>query len=169
MMQEAGRADDQLETLTKMIAAAKAAPDKLLWLKGEPLSEPADVFVPEKLHSYGIYYVRKENEDDDERFAKIAHLAAKHYPEHPYAYNDIALYHSVKKNQPETRKYLELALQKNPKDTLVLMNLAETCLKMKDNAKARECYRFVIRLNSNPEHTAGATKALRKLDPQTKS
>jgi len=51
------------------------APDAAKWLKGEPLSEPADKFVSDKLHDYGLYYEKKENSEDDKRWFQIATLA----------------------------------------------------------------------------------------------
>ena len=50
MYQESGDFDNELMTLKKMVAYAREHPTQLKWLKGEPLSEPADKFVPEKLH-----------------------------------------------------------------------------------------------------------------------
>ena len=35
---------------------AREHPAQLRWLKGEPLKEPANNFVAEKLHEYGLYY-----------------------------------------------------------------------------------------------------------------
>jgi len=43
------RFDNELSTLKKMVAYTREHPAQLKWLKGEPLSEPADKFVPEKL------------------------------------------------------------------------------------------------------------------------
>ena len=51
--QECGDFDNELSTLKKMVAYAREHPAQLKWLKGEPLGEPADKFVPEKLHEYG--------------------------------------------------------------------------------------------------------------------
>ena len=59
--QESGDFDNELSTLKKMVAYAREHPAQLKWLKGEPLGEPADKFVPDKLHEYGLYYEEKEN------------------------------------------------------------------------------------------------------------
>ena len=167
MMQETGRFEEQIDVLKDMVSTATKTPSELSWLNGGPIKDSAGVFIPDKLHGYATYYCRKETPKDDERFLEIAQLSAEHYPHHPYAFNDIALYYSIQKNLPETRRYLELALQADPNDTLVLMNLADTCLKMKDKAKARESYQKIIKLDSNPEHTREAKKALAQLDSKT--
>ena len=50
--QESGDFDNELSTLKKMVAYAREHPAQLKWwLKGEPLGDPADKFVPDKLHS----------------------------------------------------------------------------------------------------------------------
>src|SRR5207248_1008354 len=67
MYQESGDFENELSTLKKMVAYTCEHPTQLKWLKGEPLSEPADKFVPEKLHEYGLYYEKKENPEDDKR------------------------------------------------------------------------------------------------------
>ena len=58
MYQESGDFDNELAVLKKMVAYAREHPTQLKWLKGEPLSEPADKFVPEKLHE--IRFVLRE-------------------------------------------------------------------------------------------------------------
>jgi tetratricopeptide (TPR) repeat protein len=167
MMQETGHFDQQTDLLKRMIVTANKTPHELLWCNGEPIKDSAGRFVPEKLHAYASYYCRKATPEDDERFLKIAQLSAEQYPHHPYAFNDLALYYSIKKMLPETRQYLDQALQADPSDTLVLMNLADTALKMNDKRKARECYQKVIRLNSNPERTQEAKEGLEQLDATT--
>ena len=52
--QEIGDFDKELATLKQMVAYTKAHPTGLKWLKGEPIEEPEDKYVPEKLHGYGV-------------------------------------------------------------------------------------------------------------------
>src|SRR5438477_5856496 len=80
MYQESGDFDNELSTLKKMVAYTREHPTQLKWLKGEPLRESADKFVPEKLHEYGLYYQNKENPEDDKRWFQISSLATQQYP-----------------------------------------------------------------------------------------
>ena len=64
MYQESGDFDNELATLKKMVAYALEHPAQLEVVKGEPLNEPADKFVPEKLHQDGLYYEKGKPEDD---------------------------------------------------------------------------------------------------------
>src|SRR5262249_20533604 len=58
--QESGDFDNELATLKKMVAYARAHPTQLMW-EGKPLKEPPDQFIPGKLHEYGLYYEKKQN------------------------------------------------------------------------------------------------------------
>src|SRR6266576_2931677 len=87
--QETGDFDNQLATLKKMVVYAREHPAQLKW-EDEPLNEPADKFVPEKLHEYGLYYQKKENPEDDKRWFQISTLATQQYPNHAEGFNDAA-------------------------------------------------------------------------------
>src|SRR6266516_1193745 len=88
--QESGDFDNELSTLKKMVAYAREHPAQLKWLKAEPLKEPVNKFVPEKLHGYGLYYEKKENQEDDKRWFQISTLATEQYPANATAWNDLA-------------------------------------------------------------------------------
>ena len=92
--QEGGDFESEMSILEKMVAHAREHPAQLKWLKGEPIKEPADKFVPEKLHGYGLYYEKKENADDDKRWFRISTLAAQQYPANATAWNDVAGYYA---------------------------------------------------------------------------
>lgn len=166
MYQEGGDFENELATLKKMVPYAREHPSQLMWLKGEKLQEPADKFVPEKLHSYGLYYEKKENPEDDKRFFKIATYAAEQFPNHPYAFNDVALYYSLNHDYPKTREWLEKAHQVNPKDALVLYNLGTISEKLADKAAARKWYEETVKADPEGEHAEKAKDALRKLTPR---
>jgi tetratricopeptide (TPR) repeat protein len=161
--QESGNFDGEFSTLKNMVAYVREHPTQLKWLKGEPLNEPADKFVPEKLHSYGLYYEKKEDPENDKRFMQIATFSAEQFPNHPYAFNDVALYYSVKGDNAKTREWLEKANKIDPKDTLVMTNLGYICSKMGDNAAARKWYEAVVKAEPDGEHAARAKEALGRL------
>ena len=161
--QEMGNFDSELSILQKMVAYAREHPERLRWLKGEELPEPPDRFVPEKLHSYGMYYEKKENPEDDKRFLKIATFAAEQFPNHPYAFNDIAVYYSVNHDYAKTREWLEKAHQVDPNDSLVMYNLGYTSEKLGDKTAARKWYDAVIKAEPDGEDAARAKEAIAKL------
>ncbi len=163
MYQESGDFNNELATLKKMVAYAREHPANLKWLKGAPIEEPVDQFVPEKLHSYGIYYEKKENPEDDKRFLEIATFSAEQFPHHPYAFNDVAVYYSVNKDYAKTREWLEKAHQIDPKDTLVMYNLGYTSEKMGDKSSARKWYEETLKADPEGDGAEKAKEALKKL------
>src|SRR6266511_4393210 len=92
--QDSGDFENELSTLKKMVAYAREHPAQLKWLKGEPLPKPADKFVPDKLHDYGLYYQEKENLEDDKRWFQISTLAMEQYTNDPQGFNDAAGYYA---------------------------------------------------------------------------
>jgi tetratricopeptide (TPR) repeat protein len=160
--QESGNFDAQFPVLQKMVAYAKAHPDNLLWM-GDKISDPPDKFIPEKLHGYALYYEKKEDEDDDKRFLKVAQFAAEQYPNHPYALNDVALYYSVEGDNDKTREWLEKAHKVDPKDALVLVNLGRVASDMGDDDAAKKYYEEAIKADPKGENAQEAKDALAEL------
>jgi tetratricopeptide (TPR) repeat protein len=163
MYQERGDFDNELATLKKMVAYAREHPTGLKWLKDEPITDPADKFVPEKLHSYGVYYEKKDTPEDDQRFLKIAMFATEQYPNHPFAYNDVALYYSNTGDRKKAREWLEKAHQVDPKDGLIMFNLGRISAEAGDKAAARKWYEESIKADPEGEHVEAAKEALKKL------
>ena len=161
--QESGDFDSEFSTLQRMVSYARDHMAQLRWLNGENLPELADHFIPAKLHSYGMYYEKKEKPEDDKRFLKIATFAAEQFPDHPYAFNDVALYYSIAGDNAKTREWLEKAHKADPKDMLVLMNLGQICSKLGDNRGARRWYQEVLKVDPEGKYAQQATNALAKL------
>ena len=160
--QESDNFDSEFSALQKMVAYTKAHPEKLAWMSGK-LSDPPEKFFPEKLHSYALYYEKKETEDDDTRFLKVAQYSAEQYPNHPYAFNDVALFYSVAGDNVKTREWLEKAHKVDPKDTLVLVNLGQVASDMDDLDAARKYYEEALKADPKGEHAAEAKEALAEL------
>jgi tetratricopeptide (TPR) repeat protein len=163
IQQENGDFDSELATLKSMVAYAHDHPAQLQWLKGEKLSDPPDQFLAKKLHSYGLYYEKKENPEDDQRFFKIATLATERFPTLPYGFNDVAMFYSIGGDQAKTREWLEKANRVAPKDTLVLMNLGRICSQLGDNPAARKWYEEVVKVEPNGEYAEQAKEKLGEL------
>ncbi|HST30780.1 MAG TPA: tetratricopeptide repeat protein [Chthoniobacterales bacterium] len=163
MYQETGDFDKEFATLQKMVAYVREHPTELKWLKGEPIPGPADQFVPDKLHSYGVYYEKKENPEDDKRMLKIATFSAEQFPNHPYAFNDVAVYYSINKDFAQTREWLEKAHQADPKDGLVLYNLGYASEKLGDKKAAQKWYEESLKAAPDDQYTQKAKQALAKL------
>jgi tetratricopeptide (TPR) repeat protein len=163
MYQESGDFDSELSTLKKMVAYAREHPAQLKWLKGEPLGEPADKFVPDKLHEYGLYYEKKENAEDDERWFQIATLATDSYPKDPQGFKDAAGYWADIGEWQKARESFEKAHQLDPKSVVALIGLGQISVEMKDFASARKYYEEALKLEPNGQYAQTAKEALQKL------
>ena len=163
MYQESGDFDNELSTLKKMIAYTREHPTQLKWLKEEPLGKPADKFVPEKLHEYGLYYEKKENPEDDKRWYQIATLATEQYPNDPQGFNDAAGYWADIGEWQKAREMVEKAHQIDPKSVGALLNLGNISVEMKDFASARKYFEEAVKLEPNGEYGRDAKQALQKL------
>ncbi len=161
--QESGDFDNELSTLKKMVAYAREHPAQLKWLQGEALKDPADKFVPEKLHSYGLYYEKKENADDDKRWLQISTLAAQQYPASATAWNDVAGYYADLAEWQKARESLEKARAIDPKSVAVLINLGNVSVQAKDSGAARKYFEEALKLEPNGEFAPEAKQALAKL------
>ncbi len=160
--QESGDFDNELSTLKKLVAYAREHPAQLKW-EGKPLNEPADEFVAEKLHSYGQYYEKKENPEDDKRWFQISTLAMEQYPNHAEGYIDGAGYWADIGEWQKARELLEKAHETNPKSLDALLGLGKVSVEMKDFASARKYFEEVLKLQSSGAYAQEAKEALRKL------
>src|SRR6266404_1313591 len=163
MYQESGDFDNELSTLKKMVAYTREHPAQLKWLKGEPLGEPADKFVPDKLHEYGSYYEKKENAEDDKRWYQIATLATEQYPNDPQGFKDAAGYWADIGEWQKARESFEKAHQLDPKSAEPLIALGQISVEMKDFASARKYYEEALKLEPNGQYAQETKERLRKL------
>jgi hypothetical protein len=70
LCQESGRFDEELTILKAMTKHALERPAEQRWIGNAELDKPAEKFVPEKLHSYGLYYYNQETKDGEKKFAR---------------------------------------------------------------------------------------------------
>jgi len=161
--QESGDFESELATLKKMVAYAREHPAQLKWLKGAPLDDPADKFVPDKLHEYGLYYEKKENPEDDKRWFQISSLAIEQYPNQPQGFKDAAGYWADIGEWQKARESFEKAHQLDPKSAQPLIALGQISVEMKDFVSARKYYEEALKLEPNSQYAQTAKDALRKL------
>src|SRR5262245_5231970 len=163
MYQESGGFDNELSTLKKMVAYAREHPTRLKWLKGAPLDEPPDKFVPDKLHEYGLYYEKKENAEDDKRWFQISTLTTEQYPNDPQGFKDAAGYWADTGEWQKALELFEKAHQLEPKAVGSLVGLGQISAEMKDFVSARKYYEEALKLEPNGHYAKAAKEALGKL------
>jgi tetratricopeptide (TPR) repeat protein len=162
LYQESGDFDNELATLKKLVAYAREHPAQLIWM-GEPLKEPADKFVAQKLHEYGLYYEKKENAEDDKRWFQISSLATDQYPNDPQGFKDAAGYWADIGEWQKARESFEKAHELDPKSAEALIALGQVSAEMKDLASARKYYEEALKLEPHGQYAQAAKEALQKL------
>jgi tetratricopeptide (TPR) repeat protein len=161
--QESGDFDNELSTLRKMVAYAREHPTQLKWLKGQPLDQPPDKFVPDKLHEYGLYYEQKKNAEDDKRWFQISTLTTDQYPNDPQGFKDAAGYWADIGQWRKARESYEKARQLDPNSAQPLIALGQISVEMKDFASARKYYEEALKLEPDGQYAKTAKEALQKL------
>jgi TolA-binding protein len=73
------------------------------------------------------------------------------------------MFYSISGDQAKAREWLEKANRIAPNDTLILMNLGQISLKLRDNRSARKGYEEVIKREPKGEFAEQAREALKKL------
>ena len=162
--QERGDFEREMSVLRKMVGYARDHPAQLKWLKGESIDEPADKFVPDKLHDYGLYYEKKENPDDDKRWFQISTLTTQQYPSSATGWNDSAGYYADLGEWEKARESLEKARAIEPKSVGVLINLGNISLQAKDTDAAKNYFEEALKLEPNGRYAPEAKQALAKLN-----
>lgn len=148
--------------LNEIGAYASAHPDRLFWGSAK-LPEPPDQFVPKRFHHYTIKWLRESGGEN--QVLKLAELAIRYYPKHPYAYNDIAVLYVKRRDTKNALVWMTKAFQVDPTDALVARNIAMQYESLHDTENARRFNQIVLQLDTTDEQIKlEARNALQKLN-----
>ena len=163
LCQESGRFDEELQILKAMIKQALAHPSDQRWIGGGALDKPVEKFVPEKLHSYGLYYYNQETTEGEKRFGAIAQIATENYPGDAVGWNDLALFRYLSEKDPKgAAECLEKAAAVDPSDNIVQFNLAKFYSESGRQAKAKAIYEHIIKTSKSPKDVKSAKQKLKE-------
>ena len=118
------------------------------------------------LASYAREHLQMQNEADDRAGKAVAELLIKIFPKRPHGYNFMGALASYEGNWTEVKKWLLLALEQDPDDSLVIANLGYCYEKLGDTNSSIEQYKRVINLNNNPEQVKRAKAKLTEFEPE---
>jgi len=153
-----------LSTLETLLNNAATNPTQLRWKDGAELPEAPNTFIPEQLQDYTAGFYQLENKEGDKYCRELCGLIIKVYPDHPFAYNILAALSSDEKDNASCLRYLLIAHEKAPTDTLIIMNLADFYKRTGDKASAKKYYKLAL-VNSPPADTKEqAEQALKELN-----
>jgi len=123
-------------------------------LKGEnnaDLPHPYGSWASQALGEFIEGYFAQHRREENVKAFRLSRLFTTFFPANPYGYNYIAVYFSTQPDWPYTLKYLMLAYQKDPRDSLVLDNIGNTLSKLGKKKEARVFYRKVVSLGQDEE------------------
>lgn len=160
---QSGKKDDAIGTILSILRTAKEKPNGLKWTANAPLPKPAATFIPESIHGYTASLFQAKTAHDDSLCRQLCHATIDVFPEHPYAYNMLAALADAAGNKAEALRFLKIAHEKAPNDTLILLNLAEAYRSEKLNQQAIAAYRKLLTLEIDEDTRSAALEALKEL------
>jgi tetratricopeptide (TPR) repeat protein len=163
MLRDRGQFKACADVLKKALRHAVSDPAKIRWRGGTLPEKPLDRFVPETLQGYTAGFYRLQTKEGDALCRELCEALVSAYPGHPYAYNILAALCSAKEDYKGCVKYLQMALEISPDDTLVVLNLADSYRRMGDKGAAKGYYERVLSSKASAEERAEARRALVEL------
>jgi tetratricopeptide (TPR) repeat protein len=160
--------DDCLKTLDAFLDQVAEKKLRFTWKKNGPFPQPMERFIPESVQTYSGAFYRAASKDGDLRCRELCEHLIKAFPDHPYAYNNLAALSHAQNDEAASLRYLLLASSKDPKDALVLMNIGDAYSRAGDKAKAREYFEKALKYGDD-ETKADAKKSLARLKAAPKS
>jgi tetratricopeptide (TPR) repeat protein len=140
---ESGQNKQLGETLIRILNRSGENKNHWLWSFNEKL-EDGYSFMIENLQSYLVSLIEKGDETSMELLYSISGKMIELYPDNIYGYNNMAYYYHCKNQLPEAHKYFLLAEKVDPKDIIVLANLAKISLDENNIPDAEAYYNKII-------------------------
>lgn len=156
---ELSRYEEQKNAIIDVLNISKEIENRWLWHNGEELADAFD-FMLENVQGRISKLYNDDNEDDF--LLEISWKIIELYPDVVYPYNNIAVVYYSRGNYQEALKYFTLAEEKNPRDTIVINNIAYLSMIMGDNKTALEYYEK-LREYGNDEEKERAEQQIEEL------
>ena len=165
---KSGDAKGAVATLRQLLKLAATPGTEFLWTGNAPLPGPVGEVLPEAIQGYTAPLFRAETAESDALCKELLDATVATFPEHPYAYNLLAALADAKGDKDESYRFLKLAAEKAPEDTLVLSNLADAHRARGKKAEAIAVYEKIVELEPDGEAAAAARKALEETGEEKK-
>jgi len=107
--------------------------NKWTWADNKPLDDPK-VFMLSSIQSYQIQLYNTENDDLLDNMKRIADTVLKYYPDHIESLSNLSIVFMLQKQYDKALESLLKAEKLNPKDYIVLSNIAHA-YKLKGDTK----------------------------------
>ncbi len=155
-----GDFESQYAVLVQSFQYGSRHPGKLRWLQNQNLPDLPKRFIPDSVQEYASYYLDQGEARNLEKARRLSRLTMTFFPNHPAPYNWLAAYFAQVKDWPHSLKYLLIASQKDPQNSLVLCNIGNILAELGKKREARIFYAKVVALNNDPWSSRNARRAL---------
>jgi len=167
LYQALGDFEAQYAILADALQYADKHRSRLKWEREEGLPLASKTLLPEILQDFAGRYLLRERSSETEQAFRLARLNETFYPDYLETYNVMAAYFHFKKDGPFTLRCLLMAYEKNPKDSVILLNIANVLLGLRKKEPAVIFFRKVVELDNDRECVSRARKKLKKLGKTT--
>jgi tetratricopeptide (TPR) repeat protein len=135
--------------IKEAIVRSAAIKNKWMWEDGKPLEDPEKYFL-DAVQGYQLTLYNSGNEQLL-LMRDIAETVLKYYPKHVESLSDVAISYLIKGDYDKALPYLLKAEGIDPKDPIVLNNIAEAYSRKKDNTNAIIYYQKMIKYGSDED------------------
>lgn len=118
--------------------------NKWTWSDSKPLDDPKD-FMLSSIQDYQLQLYNTENDDLLDNMKRIAEAVLKHYPDHIESLSNLSIVFMLQKEYDKALEYLLKAEKLNPKDYIVLSNIAQAYKLKGDTKNAIKYYELTIK------------------------
>ena len=120
------------------------------WKQNKPVEDPKNFFFG-SIQDYIVTIYNTENDNLLPYMRQISETVLKYVPNHVESLSNVALTWMIAGDFDKALPYLLKAESVNPKDIIVLNNIAECYKRQNDKAKAKTYYEKVIKYGSKEE------------------
>jgi len=118
--------------------------NKWTWADSKPLDDPKE-FMLSSIQNYQIQLYNTENDDLLDNMKRIAETVLKYYPDHIESLSNLSIVFMLQKQYDKALEPLLKAEKLNPKDYIVLSNIAQAYKLKGDTKNAIKYYELTIK------------------------
>jgi tetratricopeptide (TPR) repeat protein len=130
--------------ITKTIDYSSVNKNKWTWADSKPLEDPKK-FMLSSIQSYQLQLYNTENDDLLDNMKRIAETVLKYYPDHVESLSNLSIVYMLEKQYDKALEPLLKAEKLNPKDYIVLSNIAHAYKLKGDNKNAIKYYEHTMK------------------------
>jgi tetratricopeptide (TPR) repeat protein len=118
--------------------------NKWAWADSKPLDDPKLVLLS-SIQDYQVQLYNTENDSLLDNMKRIAETVLKYYPDHIESLSNLSIVYMLKKQYDKALESLLKAEKLNPKDYIVLSNIAQAYILKSDTKNAIKYYELTIK------------------------